>query len=57
MSDQSHFSSLDVTWTFLSFQCTLAVEGKQKLCMELVLGCFDSFGRAEGIGCRQYLGN
>lgn len=53
----SHFSSLDVTWTFLSFQCMLAVEGKQKLCMELALGCFDSFGRAEGIGCRQYLGN
>lgn len=42
MGDQFPLSSLDVTWTFLSFQCMLAVEGKQRLCMELALGCSDS---------------
>lgn len=35
-----YLSSLDVTWTLLYFQCTLAVECKQKLCMELALGFF-----------------
>lgn len=45
----------DLDFSLLS--STLAVEGKHKLCMELALGCFDSFGRAEGIGCRQCLGN
>lgn len=35
-----YLSSLDVTWTSLSFQRTLAVERKQKLCMELALGLF-----------------
>lgn len=37
MSDH-YLSSVDVTWTFLSFQWTLTAEYKQKLCMERALG-------------------
>lgn len=56
MSDQYPLSLLDVTWTFLSFQCALAVECKLELCVELALGCLDSSDRAEGTGCGQCLG-